>query len=127
METTNDEDDLLAIVDAAYTAYLGGDIEGAIEHCADDAMWHAVTPVPDAQWNGSHPIRRYWEEIVPGAVAQMPGYQFGEMVRHVHPPLVVTHVRNDHGSGLMVFRVVGGKITDAWALNADGRDAGGYF
>ncbi len=115
------------MVDAAYTAYFGGDTEGAIRHCADDAMWHAVTPVPDDEWSGSHPIRRYWEEILPGTVARMPGYRFDDQMRHGRPPFVVTHLRSSHGAGIMVFRVIADKITDIWVMNAEGRQSTGYF
>jgi hypothetical protein len=39
----------------------------------------------------------------------------------------MTHVRITAGAGVMACRVVDGKVTDISTINADGREATGYY
>lgn len=113
------------VIDEMYAAFMAGDVEGAMACCAPDAQWHAVTPTPD--WNGSYPIRRYWEEILPQAIGLMSGYKVLSDERQVYGNLTVAFIRSNYGEGTMTFRIVNGKVTDIWAINIDGREATGYF
>jgi ketosteroid isomerase-like protein len=110
-----------AVVDAMYAAYFAGDIEGALEHCHEDAEWHGITPAPIA---GTHSIRTYLSELLPGAIEGMTDYAILSVDRDSIDDLITSRVRSTHGSGVMVFRVVDEKISDIWVINSKGRDVG---
>ena len=112
------------VIDAMYTALFAGDVDGALRHCADDAQFHAATPV---SMRGDHPMGTYLTELFPQTVAEMQDYAVLNLERDEIDDLVVSRVRSTHGSGVMVFRVADGKVTDIWSINSRGREAIGYF
>jgi hypothetical protein len=111
-------------VDSMYAALFSGDIDGALACCTDDAEYHIVTPGPAS---GDHPMRRYLTDIWPQAMSEMAGYQLTEMVRDTYAGLVVARLKSSHGAGVMLYRVVDGKVSDIWVINALGRDTASFF
>ena len=59
-------------------------------------------------------MREYVTEILPRATAGMDGYAIESVERDVIDELVVARIRSSHGSGVMVFRVAEGLLTDIW-------------
>lgn len=109
------------VVDRMYGAFFAGDVDGALACCTADAQWHAVTP--GTPWSGSHGIRQYFTEILPGAMRDLDGYAVERVERDVIGELVVSRLWSSYGSGVMVFRVVDDKVSDIWVINSKGRDA----
>ena len=111
-------------VDAMYAALFSGDIDGALACCTDDAEYHIVTPGPSS---GDHQMRTYLADIWPQAMSAMSDYQLTEIVRDTYAGLVVARMTTSHGAGVMLYRVVNGKVSDIWVINALGRGTTGFF
>ena len=115
------------VVDGFYAAVFARDVDGALAHCSDDAMYHPlVSPtvaLPGWRWGeGSLPIRTYVAEVLPEFLDDASdSYGITSMDRDVHDGLVVSRLRTTLGSGVMVFRVERGKLTDVWVMSAKGR------
>lgn len=112
-----------AVIDAMYAAIFAGDAEGALRHCTDDAEWHSVTPSPQS---GSTSARAYVEMLL-RFLADHPGYRILEHDRRAWGDIVVTYLRTSLGRGTMTFRLVGDRVAEIWAINAEGRDATDFF
>ena len=122
-------DDKQALIDEVYEAVFGGDLPAALARCASDAQYHVVTPL-GGEWDrytGSHPVARYFEEILPAAIASMQDYSVEVVGRDTLDDLVVARMRSTHGSGVMVFRVTDARLTDIWAIHGQGREATGPY
>lgn len=116
-------------IDQIYEAVFSGDLPSALAKCAPDAQYHVVTPL-GGEWDrytGSHPVARYFEEILPAAIATMEDYRVDVVGRDTLDDLVVSRLRSSHGSGVMVFRVTDAGLTDIWAIHGQGREATGPF
>lgn len=72
-------------------------------------------------------MRDYLGRILPEATGQVSAYEIETLERDVFDELVVARIRTSLGSGVMVFRVVDGELTDVWAVNSKGREATGPF
>ena len=118
-------DDPETVVDRVYGATFAGDLEQALMYCSADAQWHAVTP--GTPWTGSHPMREYLGRILLEATGNVDEYEIETLERDVFDELVDARLRTTLGSGVMLFRVVEGRLTDVWAVNSKGREATGPF
>jgi len=129
MQTTNPPTtDPAALVRSLFDAFAAGDVETCMAAWRDDAVHTSITePAPFATFTK----QQYWQDLLPGAVASLPGYQVEVASVVGFGPLGVAHLRSTwdggRGEGLMIFRVVDGQVVDVWALNADGRDATTWF
>lgn len=112
-----------AVVDAMYAAIFSGDVEGALSWCHPDAMWHGLTSAPIG---GDLEMREYINKL-PDGISSMRDYALESVERDVIDGLVVSRVRSTHGSGVMVFRVADGLISDIWVISSKGRDSAEPF
>ncbi|MDP1794900.1 MAG: nuclear transport factor 2 family protein [Acidimicrobiales bacterium] len=104
---------------------MTGDPASGLAHCAPDAVWHPVTPLPGVM--DALPVAQYFGELLPGWLQEYPDYTFEVVERSTFGDLVISKIRSNIGSGVMVFRVKDDKLTDIWALNNDGRDSTNGF
>lgn len=114
------------IVQRAYMEFIADrDVDAVLPYFTDDAEWHPVTPTPGR--STSIPVRDYWLDAGDFLDGLGSDWIVHEQNVHSHGPFVITHVRSTHGEGVMVYRIVDGKISDIWAINALGRTEPGYF
>jgi hypothetical protein len=109
------------VVDAAYAGFMTGDPAAGLAHCSDDAQWHPVTTLPG--YDHSLPVREYFSDALTSWLQERPDYQFEVAQRLTFNDLVVSMIRSNVGSGVMVFRVKDDKLTDIWAINNNGRES----
>ena len=113
------------VVDAVYAALFAGDAERALGLCAPGGQWHTLTPFHE--WHGSYPLETYAREVAPRALTTLPGYRVDSMERDEIDTLLVARIRsswNDgaeraRGSGVTVYRVADGNLTDIWSMSSD--------
>ena len=112
------------VVDAVYAGVFSGTPEDGLAHCAPGAQWHpmdlaTIGSVPEWwRWGeGRQSLETYLTEILPAAAQHMDGYAVTQMDRDTIGDLVVTRVRSTHGAGVMLFRVVRGKLCDIWVFS----------
>ena len=113
------------VVDAAYAGFMTGDPAAGLAHCSDDARWHPVTPLPG--YDRSLPVREYFGDFLTTWLQERPDYTFEIVQRSTIDNLVISMMRSNLGSGVMVFRVKDDKLTDIWAINNEGREATDAF
>ncbi|MEY2398556.1 MAG: hypothetical protein QOJ00_1730 [Actinomycetota bacterium] len=109
------------VVDAAFAGFITGDPSAGLAHCAADARWHPVTP--GAGYAESLPVARYFSEALPMWLGKHADYSFEVVERSTFDDLVISKVRSNIGSGVMVSRVKDDKLTDIWSINNNGRDS----
>lgn len=118
-----------ALVRSLFDAFLAGDAEGPAAVWRDDATYTAVTP-PLGPLTLTK--QQYWQEMLPQALAEMPGYSLEVSGVEAFGPLVVVHLRScwdadGSAQGIMIFRLVGSEVAEVWAIHGDGRDATTHF
>jgi hypothetical protein len=113
------------VVDAAYAGFMSGNPEAGLAHCSEDAQWHPVTPLPG--YDHSLPLREYFGEFLTTWLQERPDYSFEIVQRITNDDLVISAMRSNLGSGVMVFRVKDDKLTDIWAINNEGRGSTDAF
>lgn len=113
-----------AVVDAVYAAAFSGTPADGLAHCAPGARWHPMntaTFTSRPEWwswgDGSQTLETYLTEILPTFAQHSDGYAVKQMDRDTIGDLVVTRVHSTLGAGVMLFRVVDGKLRDIWVFS----------
>src|SRR5687768_13112460 len=112
-------------MEALFAAFAAGDTATVLAGWHDDARVHPVTP--GGPRTETMTKDEYFGELLPGWYAEHPDYTIHDVQLHELGGLVVVGLTSNVGCGLMVYRVVDGKVAECWTLNADGRDSTGGF
>ena len=107
-------------MEAQFAAFAAGDLATAIAGWHDDATWYPVTPGGPQTEPGS---RDEYFALLASWYEDRPGYEIVDVQLHALGGLVVAGLTTSVGRGILVYRVVDGKIAECWAINADGRDS----
>lgn len=106
---------------ALFAAFAAGDVATVVAGWHDDARWYPVTP--GAPWTEPKTRDEYFGDVLGSWYADRPDYSIDDVQLHETGGLVVVGLTTSAGRGILVFRVVDGKVAECWSINADGRDS----
>lgn len=126
--TTNQTLDGTQLVHFLFDQVAAGDIPAASARWRDDARWHPVTKTGLDGFDEPRSRDDYFWEILPAAFSMLSGYTYELDGVTAFGPLVVAHIRSawdvgdqqQHGEGLMIFRLADGCDADVYVINAAG-------
>ena len=120
----NESTSPLDVVNASYQAVVDKDTTLARSYWSDDATWHGVYAT-QSSWAGDRTADEYLASLADW-FDRYPNYSVDVLSQSVIAPhLVALHVRTRNGEaqhevqGLMLWRVLDGKIAECWALPGD--------
>jgi len=111
-----------------FDRFATGDMAAAAAKWHDDARWHPVTTSGIDGFDEPRSRDDYFREILPTAFSMLPDYTYDVVAVEAYGPLVAAHIRSSwdeagttrKAEGLMVFRVVEGRVADLYVINAAG-------
>ncbi len=122
-------DDNVALIRENFERFRRGEGEAVYATWADDAMWYVLDA---SRYQGSYTRDEYFAMLSTTWATDVPDYSFEvASCEGYGDELVIAHLRSagttpdgpiDSNGGLMIYRVVDGKIVEGWALSR-GRDA----
>lgn len=119
--TTADADAAdLATMQALFAAFGAGDVPNTMGGWHESARWHPVTPGP---WTESQRRDDYFGKVLATWMAERPDYRILDVQLASLGGLVIAGLTSDVGRGVLVYRLVDGKVSECWVINADGSDS----
>lgn len=99
-------------IETLFAAFTAGDTAMVIDDWHADARWHPVTP--GGPWTEPKTRDEYFGEVLRTWYADRPNYTIPDVQPHEVGGLVVVGLTSNAGRGLMVYRVVEGKVAECW-------------
>jgi ketosteroid isomerase-like protein len=111
----------LAHMEMLFAAFAAGDTDTVVAGWHEDAVWHPVTP--GGPWTEPKTRDEYFGEVLASWYAERPDYVIADVQLVAVGGLVVAGLLTSAGRGILVYRVVDGKVAECWSVNADGSDS----